>query len=339
MDSWSVMQDELDGGNAHRTGAAHTAVPARPSHRWREAAVKALSTNLVPTVTTGVDSISDVLQVSPRRQEIEHTDRRGAIESPEAGRVAGCERQCRCSEKLMSQPTDDARERVVLFCPVPARRSHVTRPRWAATGGRPPVVRGLDAPSAHGLVSDNGEPEVTGASSVPGAASRSLHKMPVFSCVPDRAVRYRTSNGCRCAVRAHPAGRQRLKTVTLRLRPRHSMAWMSHSAGARSAGTTRGTKASRQVRGSRERVRRNAQLRPEWMWHSERFVRVRITENLSGSIDGIQLDRFRVGEVYEVGTSFGSYLLATGQAVPALDEPSPGLNHHNAQSQQSERSA
>ena len=49
-------------------------------------------------------------------------------------------------------------------------------------------------------------------------------------------------------------------------------------------------------------------------------LRVRITERLSGSIDGIQLDRFRHDCVYEVGTSLGSYLLAIGAAEPVADD-------------------
>ena len=53
-------------------------------------------------------------------------------------------------------------------------------------------------------------------------------------------------------------------------------------------------------------------------------VRIRITHKLSGSIDGIQLDRFVPGCVYVVGTSLGSYLLAIGGAEPVADE-SPAL--------------
>jgi hypothetical protein len=53
-------------------------------------------------------------------------------------------------------------------------------------------------------------------------------------------------------------------------------------------------------------------------------MRVRITRPLSGSIDGIQLDRFIPGFVYDVGTSVGSYLLSEGWAEPVVDE-SPAL--------------
>jgi hypothetical protein len=49
-------------------------------------------------------------------------------------------------------------------------------------------------------------------------------------------------------------------------------------------------------------------------------VRLRITGPVSGSIDGIQLDHFEQGEIYDVGTNVGSYLLAIGAAEPVSDE-------------------
>ncbi len=49
-------------------------------------------------------------------------------------------------------------------------------------------------------------------------------------------------------------------------------------------------------------------------------MRLRITRAISGSIDGIQLDHFEVGQLYEVGTSIGSYLLAIGAAEPMTEE-------------------
>ena len=49
-------------------------------------------------------------------------------------------------------------------------------------------------------------------------------------------------------------------------------------------------------------------------------MRIRITEPLTGSIDGIQLDRFRVGETYDMGTTLASYLMAVGAAAPVVDE-------------------
>lgn len=53
-------------------------------------------------------------------------------------------------------------------------------------------------------------------------------------------------------------------------------------------------------------------------------MRIRITQPLSGSIDGIQLSRFVVGLTYEVGTTLANYLLAQGFAVP-VDDDVPAL--------------
>ena len=53
-------------------------------------------------------------------------------------------------------------------------------------------------------------------------------------------------------------------------------------------------------------------------------MRVRITQRLSGSIDGIQLTRFVTGLTYDVGTTLANYLLAEGRAVP-VDESTPAL--------------
>ena len=52
------------------------------------------------------------------------------------------------------------------------------------------------------------------------------------------------------------------------------------------------------------------------------LVRLKITRQLSGSMDGVELSHFRVGEVYDVGTSIGSYLLALGAAEPVPDRES-----------------
>jgi hypothetical protein len=49
-------------------------------------------------------------------------------------------------------------------------------------------------------------------------------------------------------------------------------------------------------------------------------VRLRITQPLDGTIDGIRLDRFRCGQVYEVRTLLGCYLLAEGVAEPVSDD-------------------
>lgn len=64
------------------------------------------------------------------------------------------------------------------------------------------------------------------------------------------------------------------------------------------------------------------------MWgpyrHNTTKMRVRITQALSGSIDGIHLGRFVTGLIYDVGTTLGNYLLAEGLAVP-VDENTPAL--------------
>jgi hypothetical protein len=46
---------------------------------------------------------------------------------------------------------------------------------------------------------------------------------------------------------------------------------------------------------------------------------LKITRELSGSIDGVQLSRFQTGQVYDVGTSVGTYLLAIGSAEPVIE--------------------
>jgi|KBSSwiStaDraftv2_1062776.scaffolds.fasta_scaffold6633999_1 hypothetical protein len=53
-------------------------------------------------------------------------------------------------------------------------------------------------------------------------------------------------------------------------------------------------------------------------------MRVRITAVMKGRIDGINLEQFEVGHVYDIGTSLVNYLLASGYAVPVDDErPAP----------------
>lgn len=49
-------------------------------------------------------------------------------------------------------------------------------------------------------------------------------------------------------------------------------------------------------------------------------MRIRITQPLSGSIDGIQLSRFTAGFAYQVGTTVGNYLLAIGAAEIVPDD-------------------
>ncbi|MBI3263869.1 MAG: hypothetical protein HYZ58_12065 [Acidobacteria bacterium] len=52
-------------------------------------------------------------------------------------------------------------------------------------------------------------------------------------------------------------------------------------------------------------------------------MKVRITQQLSGSIDGIQLDHFYPGHVYDIGATLGSVMLAEGWAEPVPDEEAP----------------
>ena len=47
---------------------------------------------------------------------------------------------------------------------------------------------------------------------------------------------------------------------------------------------------------------------------------IRITQDLTGSIDGIHVRRFRRDEVYDVGASLARFLVASGLAAPVTDE-------------------
>jgi len=59
-------------------------------------------------------------------------------------------------------------------------------------------------------------------------------------------------------------------------------------------------------------------------------MRVRITKQLAGSIDGIQLSRLSKGHVYDVNTSLACYLLSEQMAEPAADdEPTVALPAEN----------
>jgi CheY-like chemotaxis protein len=49
-------------------------------------------------------------------------------------------------------------------------------------------------------------------------------------------------------------------------------------------------------------------------------VRVRITRQLTGAVDGIDLSKFLEGLTYDVGTTLGNYLLAQRWAEPAAQE-------------------
>ncbi len=49
-------------------------------------------------------------------------------------------------------------------------------------------------------------------------------------------------------------------------------------------------------------------------------MRIRITRDLAGSIEGIQLGQFRNGHLYDVSASLGSYLICERLADLVLDE-------------------
>src|SRR5881628_105629 len=65
-------------------------------------------------------------------------------------------------------------------------------------------------------------------------------------------------------------------------------------------------------------------LKHHWIYRlmtgTGRIVRLRITQRLHGSIDGMQLDRFQPGLVYEVGPILGAVLLAEQWAEPVDDD-------------------
>jgi hypothetical protein len=48
-------------------------------------------------------------------------------------------------------------------------------------------------------------------------------------------------------------------------------------------------------------------------------MRIRIVTRPSGRIDGVPLDRFDPGVVYDVNASIGTYLMATGYAQAVAD--------------------
>jgi CheY-like chemotaxis protein len=54
-------------------------------------------------------------------------------------------------------------------------------------------------------------------------------------------------------------------------------------------------------------------------------VRVRITRELRGSVDGIDLSKFLEGLTYEIGTTLGNYLLAEGWAEPASEHDAAAI--------------
>jgi len=59
-------------------------------------------------------------------------------------------------------------------------------------------------------------------------------------------------------------------------------------------------------------------------------MRLKILARPSGTIDGITLDQFRVGAVYDIGTQVGSVFLAEGWAELVADDGTPALAHPQA---------
>lgn len=45
-------------------------------------------------------------------------------------------------------------------------------------------------------------------------------------------------------------------------------------------------------------------------------MRVRITRARQGEIDGVRLDAFQIGEVYDLPSSLATYLVITASAIP-----------------------
>ena len=75
------------------------------------------------------------------------------------------------------------------------------------------------------------------------------------------------------------------------------------------------------LRNAKDREASALILRSSFLSQERRqIVRVRITQPLSGSIDGIQLSRFVTGLTYDVGTTLGNYLLSQRWAVPVESE-------------------
>ena len=57
----------------------------------------------------------------------------------------------------------------------------------------------------------------------------------------------------------------------------------------------------------------------EWIWH-DAAMRIRITMAMKGKIDGIDLARFQVGQLDDMGPSLAHYLMASGYAMPVVNE-------------------
>ena len=59
--------------------------------------------------------------------------------------------------------------------------------------------------------------------------------------------------------------------------------------------------------------------------HNSRPMRIRVIQRPSAtSVDGLELNRFEPGQVYDVGTAMGSLMLSEGWAEPvATETPQP----------------
>jgi len=59
--------------------------------------------------------------------------------------------------------------------------------------------------------------------------------------------------------------------------------------------------------------------------HNSRPMRIRVIQRPSAtSVDGLELNRFEPGQVYDVGTAMGSLMLSEGWAEPvATETPAP----------------
>ena len=63
-------------------------------------------------------------------------------------------------------------------------------------------------------------------------------------------------------------------------------------------------------------------LKPRAPRRGTYHLRVRFKRQLFGSVDGIRLDQFAVGDAYDLGVSLACYLMAIG-AVDPVDDGSP----------------
>lgn len=48
-------------------------------------------------------------------------------------------------------------------------------------------------------------------------------------------------------------------------------------------------------------------------------MRIRITRPGRGELEGVRLESFQVGQIYDVGASVATYLVTTGYAEPMYD--------------------